>query len=171
MERSNIIKMKGNPLTLIGPELKPGDPAPDFTLINKDLSPVKLADSSGKVRLLSVVPSLDTPVCSLQTQRFNKELASLGNAVKSYTISADLPFAQGRFCSEHDITNTETLSDHRDLSFGEKYGLAIKDLRLLGRAVIIVDKNDKISYLQLVPEVTEEPNYDEAMEALKKAVG
>jgi thiol peroxidase len=163
--------MKGNPLTLVGPALKPGDKAPDFALLNNQLQPVKLSNSAGKVRLLSVVPSLDTPVCSIQTQTFDRELAAMGDAVKSYTISADLPFAQGRFCTEHKIANTETLSDHRTLAFGEAYGLAIKDLRLLARAVVVVDKQDKIRYLQLVPEVTQEPDYSKAMAALKETLG
>ncbi len=170
MERPNVITMKGNPLTLEGPELKVGDKAPEFSLLNGQLAPVKLSDSSGKARLLSIVPSLDTAVCSIQTQSFNKKLGELKDKAVAYTISVDLPFAQNRFDQEHSISNLSTLSDHRDVSFGRDYGLLIKGLRLLARAVIVVDKNDKITYMQLVPEVTHEPDYEKALEALKKVV-
>jgi len=170
MERKDAVTMGGNPITLIGPELKPGDKAPEFTLLDNSLNPVTLADSSGKVRLLSVVASLDTSTCSTQTQGFNKEMAALGDKVASYTISADLPFAQGRFCGEHKIDNMKTLSDHRELSFGESYGLAIKDMRLLSRAVIVVDKDDTIRYMQTVSEVSQEPDYSKALDAIKEAL-
>jgi len=162
--------MKGNPLTLEGQELKVGDTAPQFTLVNGELSPVSLADSSGKARLLSIVPSLDTGVCSIQTQSFNKKLGELKDKAVAYTISVDLPFAQSRFGQEHSISNMTTLSDYKDVSFGRDYGLLIKELRLLARAVIVVDKNNKVSYMQLVPEVTQEPDYDKAIEALKKVI-
>ncbi|MFH1687107.1 MAG: thiol peroxidase [bacterium] len=171
MERTNTVTMKGNPITLSGPELKVGDKAPDFLLHDNSLQPVKLSDSAGKVRFLSVVPSLDTPVCNIQTNKFNQGMSALGDKVKSYTISADLPFAQARFCGEHKIENMQTLSDHRSLSFGQAYGLAIKDLRLLSRAVIVVDDQDKIAYFQTVPEVTAEPNYTEALDAVKRILG
>ena len=170
MERPKAITSKGNPLTLLGPELKAGDKAPQFTLLDGSLAPVKLSDSSGKARLLSVVPSLDTGVCSIQTQSFNKKLGELKDKVAAYTISVDLPFAQKRFADEHGISNLTILSDHRDVSFGQAYGLLIKELRLLARAVIFLDINDKISYFQLVPEVGQEPDYDRAVEALKKVI-
>ena len=134
------------------------------------MKPVRLSDSAGKVRFISVVPSLYTSVCSIQTVTFNKELDSLGDRVAAYTISADLPFAQGRFCSEKNISNMETLSDHREVKFGQDYGLLLKDARLLSRAVIVVGKDDRVAYVQVVPEVTQEPDYIEAMEALKKTL-
>ena len=171
MERKDAVKMKGNPMTLVGPELKQGDKAPEFELLDNELKPVHLSDSKGKVRFFSVVPSLDTPVCSTQTDKFNKEMNSFGDNVASYTVSADLPFAQARFCGEHNIDNMKTLSDHKEMSFGRAYGLMINELRLLARAVVIVDADDKIAYFQLVPEATDEPNYDEALQALKKLVG
>ena len=171
MERKGAVTMKGNPLTLEGPQLKVGDKAPDFTLLDNELKPVRLSDSGGKVRFLSVVPSLDTSVCSIQTQKFNKEMTALGDKVVSYTISADLPFAQARFCGEHKIDRMKTLSDHREMSFGASYGLKIKDLRLLSRAVLVVDKHDRIAYVETVPEITHEPDYSSALQAVKKAVG
>ena len=168
MERKDVVKMKGQPLTLEGRELKVGDKAPDFTLLDNQFGPVKLSDSAGQVRFLSVVPSLDTSTCITQTKTFNERLAEIGDKVRMYTISADLPTAQGRFCGENGIDNMVTLSDHRDVAFGKDYGLLLKELRLLTRAVMVVDKNDKISYLQIVPEASEEPDYDDAIEALKK---
>ena len=171
MERKNVITMGGNPLTLQGPELKVGDKAPEFNLLDNSLAPVRLSDSSGKPRLLSIVPSLDTGVCSLQTQKFNNKLAELADKAELYTISADLPFAQSRFNQEHEINKIKALSDHRDVSFASNYGLLIKELRLLARAVVIIDKDDNISYMQVVPEVTDEPDYDKALEALNKVIG
>jgi thioredoxin-dependent peroxiredoxin len=169
MERASAVTMKGNRLTLVGPELKEGDKAPDFSALDNGLSEVRLTDSNGKARLISVVPSLDTPVCSTQTKTFNDQLNQLGDKVAAYTVSADLPFAQGRFCSSEGISNMKVISDYRDMDFGEKYGLKIKELRLLARAVLVVDKNDTITHMQIVPEVTQEPDYTTAMEALKKA--
>lgn len=171
MERINRVTMGGKPVTLLGKELKVGDDAPDFTLVDNGLKPVKLSDSKGKPRLISVVTSLDTGTCSIQTRTFNKELAALADRATAYTISADLPFAQKRFVNENNIDKVQFLSDYRTASFGEDYGLLIKDLRLLARAVIVVDKNNKISYLEIVPETSSEPNYAPAMEALKKAIG
>lgn len=165
------VTMQGKPLRLEGKELKVGDKAPDFTLMDNNLQPVKLSDSKGKVRLISVVPSLDTSVCSLQTRTFNDKLKELGEAFNSYTVSVDLPFAQKRYVDENKIDATLPLSDYRNVSFGEKYGLLIGDLRLLARAVLVVDKNDIITYMQIVPEVSNEPDYESALEALKKAVG
>jgi thiol peroxidase len=169
-ERSGIITMKGNPLTLIGRELKPGDKAPDFTVINQSLETVNLASSKGKVRLFSVVPSLDTPVCAVQTKRFNQELAKLPAGVELMTVSADLPFAQKRWCGAENV-KMATLSDHRSLSFGESYGVLIKELRILARAIFVVDAKDRITYVQIVPEVAQEPDYAKALAALKAAAG
>lgn len=162
------ITFKNNPVTLLGNEVKVGDKAPDFTVLANDLSPVTLADSKGSVRLISVVPSLDTGVCDAQTRRFNEEAAGLGN-VKILTVSVDLPFAQARWCGANGIENVQTLSDHRDLSFGEAYGVAIQELRLLARAVFVVDSNDTVTYVEYVSEATNHPNYEAALEAAKAA--
>jgi len=153
--------LKGNPLNLAGPGLKVGDKAPD-ALLKKDLvTELKLASTRGKTRIFSVVPSLDTPICAMQTKRFNEEAARLPD-VAFYTISCDLPTAQARFCgAEHiDPEKIVTLSDHKDLSFGQAYGTLIPDLRLLCRAAFVVDKNDTLRYVEYVPEITDQPNYD-----------
>jgi len=171
MERTDIITMKGNPLTLQGQALKVGDKAPDFTALDNDMKPVKLSDSSGTVRLVSVVTSLDTSVCDTQTVTFNKKAADLGDDVTLFTISNDLPFAQKRFCAARAVDKLQVLSDYRDVDFGEKYGLLIKELRLLARAVMVIDKDDTIRYLQIVPEVSTEPDYETALAALKKTIG
>lgn len=162
------ITFKGNNVTLLGNEVKVGDQAPDFTVLANDLSAVTLQDSKGSVRLISVVPSLDTGVCDAQTRRFNEEASSLGN-VKVLTVSVDLPFAQKRWCGANGIENVQTLSDHRALSFGEAYGVAIQELRLLARAVFVVDSNDKVTYVEYVSEATDHPNYEAALEAAKQA--
>jgi thiol peroxidase len=162
------VTFKGNPVTLIGNEVKVGDQAPDFKVLANDLSEVTLADTKGHVRLISVVPSLDTGVCDAQTRRFNEEAAKLDN-VKVLTISVDLPFAQKRWCGANGIENVQTLSDHRDVSFGQAYGVLIKELRLLARAVFVIDSNDKITYVEYVPEATNHPNYEAAIEAAKAA--
>ncbi|MCM3587883.1 thiol peroxidase [Mesobacillus maritimus] len=162
------ITFKGNSVTLLGNEVKVGDQAPDFKVLANDLSEVSLQDSKGSVRLISVVPSIDTGVCDAQTRRFNEEAANLGN-VKVLTVSVDLPFAQKRWCGANGIENVQTLSDHRELSFGEAYGVAIKELRLLARAVFVVDANDKVTYVEYVSEATDHPNYDAAIEAAKQA--
>ena len=169
-ERAGLVTMKGKPMTLVGPQLKVGDKAPSFTLLANDLSEVKLSDSAGKVRFLSVVPSLDTSVCSLQTKRFNDYLAEAGDKIVAYTISCDLPFAQARFCSAEGIVNMKTLSDHREVAFGQAYGLLIKELRLLARAVLIIDAQDILRYFQLVPEMGQEPDYDAALKALREVL-
>ncbi len=170
-ERKGAVTFKGNPLTLIGPELKAGDKAPEFQVLAGDLSAVTLASSAGKTRLISVVPSLDTPVCDQQTRKFNEEAANLPGNIEILTISADLPFAQGRYCAAAGITKIKTLSDHRDVSFGQNWGLLIKELRLLTRAVIVVDPQDKIQYIEIVKEVTTHPNYQAALDALKQKAG
>lgn len=170
-ERKGVVTFKGNPLTLVGKEIKAGEKAPDFTLLGKDLSPVTLADSKGKVRLISVVPSLDTPVCDQQTRRFNEEAAKLPANVEVLTVSADLPFAQARFCGAANIDRVKTLSDHQAVAFGEAYGVLIKELRLLARSVFVVDSSDRIKYVEVVKEVTEHPNYEAALNSVKSIGG
>jgi thioredoxin-dependent peroxiredoxin len=162
------ITFKGNPVTLIGSEVKVGDQAPNFSVLANDLSNVTLEDTKGQVRIISVVPSIDTGVCDAQTRRFNEESQELGN-VKVLTVSMDLPFAQKRWCGANGIENVQTLSDHRDASFGEAYGLLIQELRLLARAVLVVDSNDKVVYVEYVSEATDHPNYDAALTAAKNA--
>ena len=162
------ITFGGNAVTLLGNEVKVGDKAPSFTVLANDLSPVTLEDSKGSVRLISVVPSLDTGVCDAQTRRFNEEAAKFDN-VQILTISVDLPFAQGRWCGAAGVDKVQTLSDHRDLSFGEAYGIAIQEHRLLARAVFVVDSNDTVTYAEYVSEATDHPNYEAAIEAAKQA--
>ena len=162
------VTFKGNPVTLVGSKVNVGDKAPDFKVLAKDLSEVTLADSNGKVRLISVVPSIDTGVCEAQTLRFNQEASKL-DGVEILTISVDLPFAQKRWCAAEGVENLQTLSDHRDLSFGTNYGVAIEELRLLARATFVIDSSDKVTYAEYVPEVTEHPDYDKAVEAAKEA--
>ncbi len=167
-ERAGAVTFKGNPLTLIGPEIKAGDKAPNFQLLAKDLSAVTLNDSKGKVRLISVVPSLDTPVCDQQTRRFNEEAAKLPANVEVLTVSADLPFAQARFCGAANINRVKTLSDHKEVSFGQAYGVLIKELRLLARSVFVIDQSERVQHVELVKEVTNHPNYDAALAAVRK---
>jgi thiol peroxidase len=167
IERKNGTTLKGNPFTLIGPEIKVGQKAPDFTVLTGNLSPVTLASSKGKTRLIISVPSLDTPVCDMETRRFNEEAAKFPG-VETLVISVDLPFAQGRFCQTAGISSVKTLSDHRDVSFGRAYGTLIKELRLLSRAVFIVDASDTVQYVEYVKEVSSHPNYDAALGALKE---
>jgi thiol peroxidase len=162
------ITFKGNPVTILGNEVKVGDQAPNFTVLANDLSPYTLDNTKGTVRIISVVPSLDTGVCDAQTRRFNEEAAKL-EGVNILTISVDLPFAQSRWCGAAGIDKVKTLSDHRDLSFGMAYGVVIKELRLLARAVFVIDSNDKVTYVEYVPEVTSHPNYEAAIEAAKAA--
>jgi thiol peroxidase len=169
-ERTGAMTSRGNPLTLLGPELKVGDSVPDVTLLANDLSPVRLSSFQGKVCVISVVPSLDTSVCDMQTRRFNEEAGNLGENVAILTISMDLPFAQARWCGAAGVEKVTTLSDHRDAAFGEAFGLLIKELRLLARAVLVVDKDGIIQYLQLVKEISEEPDYKAALDAVRKLV-
>lgn len=166
-ERTGIITFKGNPFTLLGPELKIGDKAPDFTVVDTGLQPVSLATSAGKVRIISSVPSLDTPVCDTETRRFNQEAATLPGDVVVLTISLDLPFAQKRWCGAAGIDKVMTLSDYSERSFAEAYGLLIKELKLLTRAIVVVDAADVIRYIQIVPEVTSEPDYAAVIAAAK----
>ena len=169
-ERPGAVSFLGNPLTAVGPELKAADKAPGFSVLSNDLKPVTLADSAGKVRLLSVVPSLDTPVCDMQTRRFNQEASTLGDNVVILTVSMDLPFAQKRWCGAAGIDRVQTLSDHRDESFGLAYGTLIKELRLLSRAIFVVDANDTIRYVEYVKEISSHPNYDAALAAARGAL-
>ena len=169
-EHSNAITMHGNPLTLIGNNVKIGSPAPDFEALNTALQPVKLSDYKGKVVVISAVPSLDTPVCDMQTRRFNSEAAQLGDDVVILTISMDLPFAQKRWCGAAGVDKVITLSDHKSASVGESFGVLIKELRLLARAVFVVDREGIVRYGQLVKEVSSEPNYEEVIAAVKKIV-
>jgi thioredoxin-dependent peroxiredoxin len=168
-ERAGAATFLGNPLTVLGAELRPGDKAPEFTVLSNDLSPVTLANSAGKVRLISVVPSLDTPVCDAQTRRFNQEAAGLGDNVLILTISMDLPFAQKRWCGAAGIDRVQTLSDHRDASFGLAYGTLIKELRLESRAIFVVDANDTLRHVEYVKEIATHPNYEAALAAAKGA--
>ncbi|HEY1239389.1 MAG TPA: thiol peroxidase [Bryobacteraceae bacterium] len=160
--------MRGNPLTLIGPELKAGDTAPDFNLVDNSLKPVTLKDTGGHVRIISVVPSLDTPVCDAQTKRFNEEASKLPD-VDIFTVSMDLPFAQKRWCGAFGVDKVKMLSDHRDGSFGTAYGTLIKDLRIESRAIFVLDQNNKIRHVEYVKEVADFPNYETALNAAKNA--
>lgn len=169
-ERAAAVLFKGNPATLLGPEIKVGAAAPDFRVVDNGLQPVTLATDAGKVRLITVVPSLDTPVCDAMTRQFNQDAAALPASVVVYTISVDLPFAQKRWCGNAGIDKVKTLSDYQDRSFGLNYGVLLKDLKLLARAVFVVDADDKVAYVELVSEVTAEPDYTAALEAVKALV-
>jgi thiol peroxidase len=160
--------LRGNPFTLIGPELKLGDAAPDFTLVDNGLKPVTLKDTGSQVRIISVVPSLDTPVCDAQTKRFNDEVAKLPGVV-ILAVSMDLPFAQKRWCGAFGVDNVKTLSDHKDASFGSHYGTLIKELRLESRAIFVVDSRNQIRYVEYVKEMTDYPNYEAALSAARSA--
>ncbi|MEO7649047.1 MAG: thiol peroxidase [Bryobacteraceae bacterium] len=170
MERPGATTMRGNPLTLIGPELQVGDAAPDFNVVDSSLGAVNLEKTGGNVRIISVVPSLDTPVCDMQTKRFNQEAAQLPG-VDILTVSMDLPFAQKRWCGAFGIDKVKMLSDHREGSFGEAYGTLIKDLRIESRAIFVLDKDNTIRHVEYVKEVADHPNYDSALAAAKAAAG
>lgn len=170
-ERSGAVTFQGNPLTLLGNEVRPGDKAPDFAALDNSLAPVNLSSYSGKVLVLSSVPSLDTPVCDMETRRFNSEAAGLGSDVVILTISMDLPFAQKRWCGAAGVSHVTTLSDHKDASFGMNYGVLIKELRLLARAVFVVDRSGTVRYVELVKEITHEPDYDAALKAVAECLG
>jgi len=170
-ERVRQVTFQGNPLTLLGEELAVGDTAPDFVLLATDLKKVALSQSAGKVRIISVVPSLDTPVCDTQTRQFNEKVEGFGDQVVCYTVSADLPFAQARWCGAAGLDRVQTLSDHRAMAFGDAYGTHIKELRLETRAVFVVDAENVVRYVQYVPEMADEPDYDAALAALHNLVG
>ena len=169
-ERDGIVTMKGNPITLMGTELQVGDRAPDFVAIDNDLNPVSFDSFRGKVCVVSSVPSLDTPVCDMETRRFNDEAGRVGDDVEILTISMDLPFAQKRWCGAAGVDRVQTLSDHRDAAFGQAYGVLIKGLRLLARAVFVVDGEGTIRYIELVKEIASEPDYDAVLTAIKELV-
>jgi thiol peroxidase len=168
-ERKEVVKFKGNPLTLLGKELKVGDTAPDAAVLANDLSEVKISGFRGKVCVICTVPSLDTPVCDIQTRKFNEQAGSLGEDVVVLTISMDLPFAQKRWCGAANVENVQTLSDHAKAEFGTAFGILIKELRLLARTVFVVDKEGVIRYIEIVEEVTNEPDYEAALTAVKEA--
>jgi thiol peroxidase len=166
-EREGAVTMRGNPVTLVGDEIKVGDTAPDFELVGQDMSPVKFSDYAGKVLLLSAVPSLDTPVCDTETRRWDKERAALGD-VEMLTVSMDLPMAQKRWCGAAEVGH-RTASSHRDEAFATDFGVLMKGPRLLTRAVFVIGKDGKVKYVEYVPEVTTEPNYEAALAAAKAA--
>ncbi|MEM0950826.1 MAG: thiol peroxidase [Cyanobacteria bacterium P01_H01_bin.74] len=168
-ERNNVVTFKGNALTLVGPELKIGEKAPDFCVIANDMSEMTMQQTSKKMRLLISVPSLDTPVCDMEVRRFNEEAAKMDN-VEVIVISMDLPFAQSRWCGAQGIEAVKTVSDHRDGNFGMQYGVMVKELRLNARAIFVVDANDMLVYQEIVPEMTHEPNYEAALKAISQQV-
>jgi len=164
--RKGLVTMRGNPVTLAGDELKVGQPAPDFEVLDNDLRPVRFSSYKGRIRVISSVPSLDTPVCDMETRKFNQLAAKLSSDVDILTISMDLPFAQKRWCGAAGVDKVATLSDHRQAEFGNAYGVLIPELRLLARAVFVVDRKGVIRYIQLVPEIAQEPDYDAVLQAL-----
>jgi thiol peroxidase len=170
VERAGVVTKGGQPVTLVGPEIKVGQKAPDFNLIGSDWKEVTLSQSKGKVRLLSVVHSLDTPVCNLQTEEFEEQAAKF-KKLMVYTISMDLPFTQARYIQDHKIKIVKTLSDYKDAAFGMAYGVLIKESRLLSRAIFIIDEKDTVRYVEYVKEVATPPDYDKAIAALKKVLG
>ena len=169
-KRTGVVTFAGNPIALLGKEVKVGDKAPAFTLLDNGLGEKTLADYAGKVKVISVVPSLDTGVCDAQTRWFNQNVSKLGENVVVLTVSVDLPFAQKRWCGAAGIDQVETLSDHRDLSFGENYGFILEGLRLLSRGIVVIDKDDVVRYVEYVPEVTSAVNFDAAEAATKSLV-
>ena len=168
MERPGATTLRGNPLTVLGPALKPGDKAPDFKAVDDSLKALDLAGTGNSVRIFSVVPSLDTPVCDAQTKRFNEEAGKLPD-VKIYTFSMDLPFAQKRWCGAFGVDHVKMVSDHRDGSFGQAYGTLIKDLRIMSRAIFVIDKNNVIRHVEYVKEVADHPDYEAALSAARAA--
>jgi thiol peroxidase len=167
-ERTGIITFKGNPMTLLGPGLTVDKQAPDFSVVDTSLAPVNLSTYSGKIKVICSVPSLDTPICDMETRRFNQEAASLPDKVVVLTVSLDLPFAQKRWCGAVGIDRVTTLSDYQERSFALAYGVLIKELKLLSRSVFVIDENDKIRFIQNVPEITTEPDYAAVLAAVKK---
>lgn len=172
MSRSGAVTFKGNPMTLAGDEVKAGQPAPDFTLhyFKDGMQTLSLADVKGKPTILSVVPSLDTGVCAMQTKKFNETLGAMGDSINAVTVSMDLPFAMNRFCGAEGIENLQSASDYQDRKFGTDYGTMLEELKILTRAVFVLDADGNVTYAEYVPEVTSEPNYDAALEALKAAL-
>ena len=171
MSRSGAVTFKGNPMTLAGEEVKAGQAAPDFTLhyFKDGMQSISLADVKGKPTILSVVPSLDTGVCAMQTKKFNETLGAMGDSINALTVSLDLPFAMNRFCGAEGIENMQSASDYQERKFGSDYGTMLEELKILTRAVFVLDAEGNVTYAEYVPEVTSEPNYDAALEALKAA--
>lgn len=167
VERFGAVTSRGNPLTVVGDVVQVGEAAPDFVLTANNWQPVTLANSAGKVRLISVVPSLDTGICDAQTRRFNDAAVELGDRVVVLTVSADLPYAQKRWCGAAGVENIQTLSDHKDMNFGIAYGTYIKELRLEQRSIFVVDANDRVVHVEYVPEIAQHPDYDAALTAVK----
>ncbi len=169
-EKAGAVTFKGKPMTLLGEDVLVGSEAPDFQVVDTDLKPVTLKDTAGKVRLITVVPSLDTGVCDKMTRTFNEKAAQFPDNVEIYTVSMDLPFAQKRWCGNAGIEKVKTLSDYQDRSFGLNYGVLIKELKLLARSVFVIDPQDKVAYREIVPEVTDEPDYEAALAQVKKLI-
>jgi thioredoxin-dependent peroxiredoxin len=169
-ERKGAVTLRGNSFTLVGKEVKVGDKAPDVELLDNDLKPATFSAFKGKVVIVSSVPSLDTPTCDMETRRFNTEAAGLGDNVIILTVSTDLPFAQKRWCGAAGVDKVKTLSDHRETAFGQGYGVLIKELRLLARAIFVLDKKGVVQYVQLVKEISQEPDYAAVIAAVKKLV-
>ena len=168
-ERKGAVTMRGNPMTLVGPEIKVGQKAPNFNVVGKAMQPATLEQFKGKVKVITTIPSIDTPVCDAETRRFNEEASKLPGDVEILSVSMDLPFAQARWCGAAGVDKVTTLSDWRSANFGTSYGALIKELHLLARAVFVVDKNDKVTYVEYVKEVANQPNYEAALDAAKKA--
>lgn len=169
-EQNGAVRFKGNPLTLVGQPAAVGDPAPGFTVLDGEVNPVSLSDFDGTVVVVCAVPSIDTPVCDTEARRFNEEAAALGDDVAILVVSMDLPFAQSRWCGAAGVDRVRMLSDHKDASFGEAYGLLIKELRLLARAVIVIDRDGTIAYTEVVDDITHEPNYEAARAAVRNCL-
>jgi thiol peroxidase len=169
-ERTGVTAIDGNPLTLIGPELKTGDRAPDFSVVDNEMNTVSLNDFKSKLLIISAVPSLDTPVCDIETQKFNSKASALGDDIQILTISMDLPFAQKRWCGANNIDKVITLSDHRQASFGNAFGVLIKELRLLARAVFVLDEKRIIQKIVILDDVTKEPDYEDIIKSVKNLV-
>ena len=168
-ERKGAVTMRGNPMTLVGPEIKVGQKAPNFNVVGKGMAPATLDQFKGKVKIITTIPSIDTPVCDAETRRFNVEASNLPGDVQILSVSMDLPFAQARWCGAAGVDKVATLSDWRSANFGTNYGALIKELHLLARAVFVVDKNDNVTYVEYVKEVANQPNYEAALDAAKKA--
>ena len=168
-ERKGAVTMRGNPMTLVGPEIKVGQKAPNFNVVGKAMQPATLEQFKGKVKVITTIPSIDTPVCDAETRRFNEEASKLPGGIEILSVSMDLPFAQARWCGAAGVDKVTTLSDWRSANFGTNYGALIKELHLLARAVFVVDKNDNVTYVEYVKEVANQPNYEAALDAAKKA--
>jgi thiol peroxidase len=169
MERLGAVTLRGNPMTLVGPRLNAGDPAPDFHCVDTRLQPVTLADTGSTVRIFSVIPSIDTPVCDMQTKRFDDESSKL-EEIDIYSISTDLPFAEQRYCTTFGIDDVKMISDHLDTSFGKAYGVLVPELRILTRAIFVLDRNNVIQYVEYVPEIGDHPDYEAALAKAKELV-